>query len=449
MTDHDAAPAAGAGHSDPQRAAVPEARRSPAHVQEVVSPGGVRAWLVEEHAVPLLALEFAFVGGSSQDPARRPGVANMLSGLLDEGAGPYDSDAFQEQLADYAVELRFSADRDAFRGSLKTLAANLPKAAELLRLALAEARLDADAIERVRGQIIAGLRHDASNPEVMAMRAFNAMAFGDHPYGRPARGDPDSVAAITRDDLSAYRAGVLARSNLHVAAVGAIDAAGLAALLDVVFGDLPQAADLVGTPQVTVGAPGAVRVIDLDTPQTVVRFGAPGLARLDPDYMAAYVANHILGGGVFSSRLFREVREKRGLAYGVSSGLYPMRHSAMFFGGVATQNARVAESVAVIAGEIARMGAEGPTEEEVRLAKQFLIGSYALHFDTSSKIAGQLLQLSLDGLDSGYIDRRNALVAAVTLEDVRRAAARFLDPARLLVVAVGRPEGLAERPATA
>lgn len=428
MTDMVAKSTAGTGH-----------RHSPASVQVVSSPGGVAAWLVEEHAVPLLALEFAFVGGASQDPAERPGVANMLSGMLDEGAGSYDSDAFQSLLADHAIELRFSADRDAFRGSLKTLVSNLPKAVELLRLALNEARLDQAAIERVRGQIEAGLRHDAANPEVLAMRAFNEMAYAGHPYGRSVRGTLDTVAALTREDLSTYRAGVLARDNLHVAAVGAVDARTLGALLDDVFGALPQASDLATVPYLELQSQGARRVIEVETPQSVVRFGAPGIARHDPDYLPAYIANHILGGGVFSARLFREVREKRGLAYSVSSALYPMRYSAMFFGGTATKNERVDESIEVIAAEIARMGAEGPDDEEVRLARQYLIGSYALHFDTSSKIAGQLLHLSLENMGVDYIDRRNDLIAAVTREDVQRAAARFLDADKLLVVTAGKP----------
>lgn len=417
-------------------------KKSPASVQIIASPGGVHAWLVEEHAVPLLALEFAFVGGTSQDPVGRPGVANMLSGMLDEGAGPYDSDGFQTVLADHAIELRFSADRDAFRGSLKTLVSHLPKAVDLLRLALNEARLEPEAMARVRGQIEAGLRHDANNPDVLAMRAFNETAFAGHPYGQPASGNLDSVAAITRDDLSAYRAGVLARDNLHVAAVGAVGADVLAALLDEAFGDLPQASDLTDVAKINLQGQGVQRVVDVETPQSVVRFGAPGIARHDPDYLPAYIANHILGGGVFSARLFKEVREKRGLAYGVSSALYPMRHAAMFFGGTATKNERVAESIEVISAEIARMGAEGPDEDEVRLAKQYLIGSYALHFDTSSKIASQLLHLSLEKMGVDYIDRRNDLVAAVTLDDVRRASARIFDAGKLLVVVAGKPEGL-------
>lgn len=421
--------------------------KSPASVQVLTSPGGVGAWLVEEYTVPLLALEFAFVGGSTQDPAARPGVANMLSGMLDEGAGPHDSDAFQSLLADHAIELRFSADRDAFRGSLKTLVSHLPQAVELLRLALNEARLDADAIVRVRSQIEAGLLHDAANPEVLAMRAFNEMAYGGHAYGRATRGSLETVAAITRDDLSAYRGAVMARDNLHVAAVGAVDAKTLGALLDDAFGGLPQCSALTPVAPIVLQSQGARRIIDVETPQSVVRFGAPGIDRHDPDYMAAYIANHILGGGVFSARLFKEVREKRGLAYGVSSSLYPMRYSSMFFGGTATKNERVAESIDVIASEIARMGADGPEDEEVRLAKQYLIGSYALHFDTSSKIAGQLLHLSLEDMGVDYIDRRNAMVAAITVDDVRRASARLFDADKLLVVTAGKPVGLTAREA--
>ncbi|GGC67363.1 M16 family metallopeptidase [Chelatococcus reniformis] len=411
-------------------------------VTRVTSPGGLEAWLVEEHAVPLVALEFAFLGGASQDPAGRPGVANLLSGLLDEGAGPHDSDAFQNLLADRAIELRFYADRDTLRGSLKALTTHLPAAIDLLRLAVNEARLDADAVARVRGQVEAGLRHELYNPDSLAGRAFFANAFPGHPYGRPTRGTIESVGAITRDDLAAYGAQALARDNLRVAAVGAISADTLAQVLDDVFGPLPAAARLTPVADVTAASPGGRQVIDVDVPQSVVRFGGRGLKRLDADYLPGYVMNHILGGGVFSARLFREVREKRGLAYGVSSSLVPMRHSALFLGGTATKNERVAESLEVIAAEIGKLAADGPDAEELRLAKQYLIGSYALHFDTSTKIAGQLLQIAVEGLGMDYIDRRNDLIEAITAEDVRRAGTRFLAPNELIVVVAGRPVGV-------
>lgn len=424
------------------RAATATRAASPAFVERVVSPGGIEAWLVEEHQVPLVALEFAFVGGSSQDPSGKAGVANLLTGLLDEGAGPYDSDAFQMRLADRAIELRFHADRDTFRGSLKTLTRHADEAFDLLRLALTEARLDATAIERVRAQVVAGLKHEANNPDSLAGRAFFAHAFPDHPYGRPVRGTIESVATLTREDVDLYRRAILARGSLAIVAVGAIDATTLGRLIDNVFGALPAKADLVAIAAAVPAGIGSRTVIDVDVPQSVVRFGGGGVARLDPDYLPAYVVNHILGGGVFTARLFREVREKRGLAYGVSTSLVPMRHAALMIGGTATKNERVGESIAVIEGEIRRLAAEGPDADELRLAKQYLIGSYALHFDTSTKIAGQLLQIAIEGLGIDYVERRNELLAAVTAQDVRRAGERLFRDDSLIVVVAGRPVGL-------
>jgi zinc protease len=418
------------------------ARASPTTVERVVSPGGIEAWLVEEHTVPLVAMEFAFLGGASQDPSDKAGVAHLTSGALDEGAGPLDSDAFQTRLADRAIELNFDADRDTLRGSLKTLVKHADEAFELTRLAVTEARFDASAVERVRSQILAGLRHEAQNPESLSARAFYAHAFPGHPYGNPVRGTIDSISGIGREDLVRYRDAKLSRGNLRIAVVGAIGAAALGRALDQIFGALPAAPQLAPVPPVVAAGLGKSVVIDVDVPQSVVRFGCNGIARLDADYISGYVINHILGGGVFTARLFREVREKRGLAYGVSTSLVPMRHAAILAGGTATKNERVAESISVIKEEIRRLAAEGPEAEELRLAKQYLIGSYALHFDTSTKIASQLLQIAVEGLGIDYVDRRNALVDAVTPEDARRVAKRLLGEGELLIVVAGKPVGV-------
>ncbi|MBB4015197.1 zinc protease [Chelatococcus caeni] len=416
--------------------------RATHRVQRVVSPGGIEAWLVEEHAVPLVALEFAFLGGTAQDGAGKGGTATMLAGLLDEGAGPYDSAAFQQMLADRAIELRFYADRDTLRGSLKSLRRNADEAFDLLRLAVCEPRFDADAIARVRAQVEAGLRHVLKDPDAVSQEQFFRHAFPGHPYGRPPQGTLAEVPAITREDIAGMRSATVARSNLFVTAVGAIDAETLAARLDEIFGALPATAEVAPPADIVPATATAPVVVDIDVPQSVIRFGGPGVARRDADYLPAYVLNHILGGGAFTSRLFQEVREKRGLAYGVHTALLPLRNSTLFTGSTATKNERAAESLSVIRAEIADLLAKGPGEDELEKARQFLIGSYALHFDTSTKIARQLLQIAIDGLGIDYIDRRNDLVAAVTMADVRRAAERLFAGGEMLVVAVGRPEGL-------
>jgi zinc protease len=416
---------------------------SAAKIERVITPGGIEAWLVQDHTLPMLSLQFGFQGGAAQDPADKPGVAHLAAALLDEGAGDLDARAFQERLERNAITLSFNAVRDTLKGSLKTLNENRDEAFELLRLALTAPRFDADAVERVRAGVLAGLRRRSTSASDIASERWYARAFPAHPYGRPVEGTLDSVPRISGADLKAYIRNVAAKSNLKIAAVGSIDAATLAALIDRAFGALPDKATLVAVAEAAPQGLGSRQVIDLDVPQTVIAFGGLGLKRSDPDFIPAYVLNHILGGGSFSSRLYREVREKRGLAYSVYSYLAPYQSAGLFLGGVSTRNDRAAESLAIIVAEIKRIATEGPTEDELQKARQFLIGSYALRFDTSGKIASQLLDIQLENLGIDYIDRRNGLIAAVRAEDIKRAAARFLADDRLLVTLVGRPHGVA------
>jgi zinc protease len=422
-------------------APLPEHSRA-STVQQVRSPGGVTAWLVEDYAVPLIAVQFAFRGGASQDPPGKPGLSTLLAGLLDEGAGPYDSAGFHEVLDDLAVHLHFSADRDYVAGHFQTLARNADAAFELMRLAVCEARLDQAPIERVVSQLVASLRRELKDPDAMASRMFRAAAFPDHPYGRAARGEIDTLPALTRADLVDMRARMFARDNLTVAVVGAIDATTLASELDRVFSALPEKSRLDKIAPVEMSGVGSRIVSDVDVPQATIRFGRPGLDRNDPDFVAGIVVNHILGGGAFTARLFREVREKRGLAYSVYSQLQNYDEAAMLVGATSTKNERAAESLSVIEEQIRDLGENGPTEDELAKAKKFLIGSYALRFDTSNKIAGNLMQLQLEGRTPAYLDQRNRLVGAVTLDDAKRAARRLFGDGKLLVAVAGKPQGM-------
>ena len=412
-----------------------------ASVQKVRSPGGIEAWLVEDYAVPLVAIDFAFRGGAAQDPAGKAGLVSMMAGLLDEGSGAMDSESFHRALDDQAIEISFGADRDTVSGRLKTLSRSFDAAVDLLRLALTAPRFDADAVERVRSQLLAGLRREAKDPDALAGNAWRRAAFGDHPYGLPMRGTAESLATIARPDLvAAYRASFV-RRDLRIAAVGAVDAATLGQALDRAFGELAAEGALVEIAPVSVATGGRPGVVDLDIPQSTIRFGLDGVPRRDPDHMAAVVINHILGGGVFSARLFREVREKRGLAYSVYSHLSTFERATIFGGGTSTKNERAKESLEVIEAEVAKLAADGPTEEELDKAKKFLTGSYALRFDTSLKIASQLVHLQTEGFDVTYLDERNGLIDAVTLDEAKRVGRRMLGAGPMVVTLVGRPQG--------
>jgi zinc protease len=409
-----------------------------AEIQRVVSPGGIEAWLVEEDAVPVVAVSFAFVGGAAQDPADKPGVANMVSGLLDEGAGDLDSATFQSKLDEYSIELSFDAGPDAFYGRFRTLAENREEAAKLVKLALGAPRFDSEPVERIRAQIFASLRNDDRDPESVADRTLMETAFPGHPYGRPTDGTEQSVAAITVDDLKAFRDHTFARDNLKIAVVGAIDAATLGRLLDEMFGDLSAKADLKPVPEVAVAGP-ARKDVTMAIPQAVIQIAGNGMKREDPDFIAASVVNQILGGGTFSSRLYSSIREKRGLAYSVSTGLSAYDHAGMVSGQTSTRADQSDKVIGLMQDEMARLAADGPTEDELAKAKSYITGAYAIRFTTSSQIAGQLLAIQMDNLGKDYPERRNSLIAAVTLDDARRVAKRLFGGDRFVVVRVGPP----------
>jgi zinc protease len=416
-------------------------------IQHLISPGGIEAWFVQDATVPLIAMEYAFAGGASQDPPGKSGVGNMVASLIDEGSGDLDSKSFHEHLDRRAIELSFSVTRDYFRGSLRMLKDNKDEAYDLLRLALTSSHLESDDVERIRSQIMSGLRRDTTNPNALAGRKFLEVAFGDHPYGRQASGTLESVPAITVDDMRDYIRRVLAKDTLKVAVVGDVDPATLGKLLDQTFGALPAKASLTPVPDVVAAKPPQRAYVPLDVPQTVITFGSPGVMRHDPNFMAGYVVTHILGGGGSSSRLYREVREKRGLAYSVFGSLLWMDHSALFIGNTGTRADRAGDTVEAINTEIRRMAEEGPTQQELDEAKSYLKGSQMLQLDTSSKLASGLLQYQLDRLPIDYLEKRNAIVDAVTLDDAKKAAKRLWGQG-LLTVIVGRTPQAAVQPAT-
>ena len=414
--------------------------QSTVNVRELVSPRGVRFWLVEDYAVPLVSLEFAFRGGAAQDPAGKAGAATLLAGLLDEGAGDLDDQAFQQALDEKAIEISFHCERDHIGGRMRTLVRHLDRAGELLRLCVNAPRLDEAPFERVREQMNAQLRHEANDPAAMASRAWRARVFPGHAYGLPTNGTHESLAAIERDELKGLARRLVTRGALHIGVVGAIDAERAARLVDEVFADLPASGDL----SVVAAAPfeglGGSEIIDLDVPQSTIRFGRPARGarrpRLHREHRARARARRRSG---LTSRLFREVREKRGLAYSVSASVSTFDHASYLYGGTTTKNERANESLDVIRAEILDMAHGGLTEDELEKGKKYLIGSYPLRFDTSAKIAGQLVHIQLEGHGPSWLVERNVQVAAVTMADARRTAERVFGDGALSVVLVGRP----------
>ena len=428
-------------------AASPFDRAEAVEIKEVVSPGGIKAWLVEQHSIPLIAVSYEFAGGVSADPPGKGGLAYLASGLMNEGAGELDALAFQKALDERAIRMSFDADRDQFSGGMVTLTEEKDEAFRLLGLALSKPRFDADAVERVRDQVRSIQRAEDDQPRSIAAKAWMKAAFPGHPYASNTTGTPETLSGLTAADLHAYVKDNLSRDRLIVGVVGDITPAELGPLLDKTFGALPAKGAELKVPDITL-AQAKTQIIARKVPQSVAVFGMPGIKRDDPDWYAAMVVNQIFGSGGFSSRLMEEVRRKRGLTYGVYTYLQPYTHAGLVLGSVATVNARMGESKQVIEAEIARMAESGATETELADAKTFLTGSYALNFDTSGAIAGQLVGIQRYGFGRDFIDKRNAYIEAVTLADVNRVAKRLLDPSRLFWVIVGEPGGLDSKPET-
>jgi zinc protease len=413
-------------------------------VKEITTPLGLKAWLAEDKSTPVVSLAFSFAGGAARDDEAHRGLTSLTAFLLTDGAGPYDAQAFKKREEEMAVSLGFGAGLDTVGGSLRCLSANRDEAFELLRLALNEPRFDVDRFEQRRAQAIASLNQADQRPGTVAQRTMMATVFAGHPYANTASGLRETLAGFTVQDVRQRAATMLHRGGLVVTAVGDIDAAELARQLDRAFGSLPAGPAPPALPDWTPPARPRTVAIERPVPQSSVVIALPGILRQDPDWHAALVMAHILGGGQ-QSRLFAEVREKRGLAYSVSAGLRAQQKAGLLVVSTASANERVADSLRVIKAELVRMR-EGVNEQELTDAKTYLSGSLALSLDSSGSIANLLHKLQVDRQPRDYLDRRAALIGAVKAADVRRVARRILRDEAMTTIIVGKPVGITAEP---
>ncbi|MHA6326296.1 M16 family metallopeptidase [Roseivivax sp. CAU 1753] len=410
-------------------------------IQQVTTRAGHSAWLVEEPSIPFVALELRFKGGASLDPEGKRGVTHLMTGLLEEGAGDLDAQGFAAASESLAATFSYSSGDDALAVSARFLTENRDEAMALLRESLINPRFDDAAIARVKGQILSSIQSDKTDPDAIAGKRATEILYGDHPYGSAKKGTEESLAGLTRDDILAARDATLVTERVYIGAAGDISADELSQLIDALLEGLPE----TGPPlpdDVRIETEAETIVVPFDTPQSVAVFGHRFIPRDDPDFFAAFVINQILGSGGFESRLMEEVRDKRGLTYGVYSYIANRDNSDMIMGRVASANDRIAEAVTVIRDEWRRMAEEGVSQEELDAAKTYLTGAYPLRFDGNGPIADILVGMQVQGLTPDYILTRNDRVNAVTAEDVKRVAKRVLLPDELLFVVVGQPEGL-------
>lgn len=414
--------------------------RAEINIQEVTSPKGTKAWLVEERSIPFVALNVWFQGGGTLDLPGKRGATNLMVALLEEGTGDMNAQDFAREAEALAAQFEYDAYDDVVAISAKFLTENRDAAVDLLRKSVVAPRFDQESLDRVRAQVVSVIQSNEKDPDRIASQTFDALAFAGHPYASSLDGTIESVTALTRDDILTAHQNAMALDNVFISAVGDISAADLGILIDTLLDGLPaQAADLPGP--ATYQLEGGQTVVDFATPQSVAIFGHEGITRDDPDFFAAYVLNQILGGSGFENRLMEEVREKRGLTYGVSSFLIAKDFGQLYLGQVASANDRIGQAVDVIRSEWQRMADDGPTEDELERAKTYLTGAYPLRFDGNGPIANILVGMQMDDLPIDYVATRNDKVNAVSMADIKRVAKRILRPEDLHFVIVGQPEG--------
>jgi zinc protease len=405
----------------------------------VQSAHGIEAWLVETPELPVIALYFAFRDtGSAADPPGRQGLAPFGARMLTEGAGELDASAYQERLSALGATLTFTTDRDILVGRLEAVRDSRDQTFELLRLALTNPRFDADAIERVRKTRLAELARLATDPNYVARRAWWQGVFPNHSYGRDPEGTEADTATITVDDLRSAFMKHIAKGNLIVSAAGAISAAELAEALDRIFGNLPDRGMISAVPA-PVFMPSGPLVVQLPFPQSACVFGHVGVRPASPDYFPAIVLNHIIGGGTLTSRLFVELREKRGLVYSVRTTLEPLANESLLIGRFATENDKVPTAIELVRREWRQLASGDVSESDIDAAKAFLKGNLPLSLDGTAAMAGRLLAVQRLGLDLDHLTAWNAKVDAVTADMVRALAHRLMRPDDLTFAIAGDP----------
>jgi zinc protease len=410
-------------------------------IQEVTTKGGITVWLVEEPSIPFIALEVAFKGGASLDAPDKAGATYLMTGLLEEGSGDMDATEFSRATEELAASFGFDASRDGVSISAQVLKENYKQSLALLKQALMKPAFNTVAFERVKKQVLSIIRSNQTDPGTIAGSTLRELAYPGHPYNQPLEGTIETVKNLTAKDLRAAQKGVFAKDRVYVSVVGDITAAEVGPMIDELLGDLPD----TGAPlpeKTKFGAGGGLTVVDFDTPQAVAVWAGQGIARDDPEFFAAYLMNHILGGSGFTARLTQEVREKRGLTYGVYSYLAPYDYVSIIGGSVSSSNDRIKTAIEVIRDEWRKMAENGVTQEELDAAKKYQTGAYPLRFDGNGRIAGLLVGMQTQGFPIDYPKTRNDRINAVTLEEVNKVAKRLLQADALRFVVVGRPEGM-------
>jgi zinc protease len=412
------------------------------HIQHWRAPSGAQVYFVENHDLPMLDLTVTFAAGSGFDVAEKSGLAGLTHSLLDLGSDEMSEDEISRNLADIGAQFGKNFDADRAGVSLRTLSsvAERTRALDIMARVLQHPLFQENILAREKTRLIAGLKESETKPESIAEKAFSKAVFGSHPYGLPSPGEIATVENIQRTDIGAFYRSHYSAKNSVVAIMGDVTRAEAEAIAQKLTGELPQSVEAAQIAPVPMQIKANEQRIAHPATQSHILMGAPGMARKDPDYFALYVGNHILGGGGFISRLMHEIREKRGLAYSVYSYFIPMKLPGAYQIGLQTKKDQADEALKLVRATLRDFIDKGVTEKELQASKQNIIGGFPLRIDSNKKIVDYLSVIGFYDLPLTYLDDFVGNVEKVTVEKIRSAYKRRVNPDAMATVIVGAPE---------
>lgn len=406
------------------------------NVEEIKTTNGLNFWFVEDNSVPIISLSFNFSGGAFFD--KKEGTSSFVSALLDEGAGSYNSEEFQTRMDKLGMKLNFSSSRDSISGTFQTISKNKSESFKLLKLIFSNPRFDEQDIDKIRNQIIASLKINQSNISDIANQEFHKNFFADHSFSKNPNGTIESVIEIKKKDISEYFKNFITKSNLVMGVSGDVSKEEIKKLMEETFSNLPLTSNNLTKISSKKKFPKGTKFIEKDTPQASIIFAQKGVSRKDKDFFSARIANYVLGGGGFQSRLYKNIREKEGLVYSIYSYLVPYVNNDLLFGGFQTTNENVDKTIELVKNEWDLIATKGISNKKLKDAKSYYKGSFTRNLTSTSSISSLLRTVQLYGLDKNYFQERNNIIDNITLKDVNNIAKMIFNSDELYFVVVGK-----------
>ncbi len=407
--------------------------------ESLETKNGIKFWLIEDKALPLVSISFSFKGGSILDPVGKSGVTNLMTSLLDEGTQNFTASEYRLFKRENGIKISFSTSKERIEGTFQVVKPRLQEGFYLLHESINKAKFPINEIKKVKSQVEASIKIDNSNISTIASNKFNKFFFKDKLIGRNTKGSLETLGNISRDDIqSIYRSSFI-KNRLVIGISGDIEPNLAKKYVDYVFGDLPSK-KFINPISMLEDLNKGMEIIEMKTPQTTVVFGQKGLGRKDKEYFAARVINYVLGGGGFQSRLYKEIREANGLVYSIYSYLLPYEYAGVIVGGFQTRNQNVGKTIEKVKTEWNRIKTEGITKIELQNAKTYYKGSFSRNFTSTLSIASLLMIVQYYDLGEDYFDKRDLIIDNLKLNELNNLAKNLFDSETLFFMIVGEPK---------